>query len=69
MPITRVSRFNCPNCGALYDLVCVEAERVTTDRELACLTCGGSLQGREGRSVLKYFLLEPPQQVRKRRVG
>ena len=55
----RVTRFNCPNCDAVYDLVRTEAEFVTTDRELVCLTCGGPLRSREGRFILKYFLLEP----------
>jgi predicted RNA-binding Zn-ribbon protein involved in translation (DUF1610 family) len=55
----RVTRFNCPNCDAKYDLVRTEAEPVTTDRELVCLSCGGPLRSREGRFILKYFLLEP----------
>jgi predicted RNA-binding Zn-ribbon protein involved in translation (DUF1610 family) len=52
------SRFNCPNCGAVYEVVHVEAENVAVDRELACLSCGAPLQAREGRFVVKYFLLE-----------
>jgi hypothetical protein len=56
-----VAQFNCPNCNAMYDLVRVEAESVTADRELACLTCEGPLRAREGRFVLKYFLREPYQ--------
>jgi predicted RNA-binding Zn-ribbon protein involved in translation (DUF1610 family) len=59
MPTAQQSRFRCPNCGALYEIVRVEAESVTVDRELSCLMCGAPLQGREGRSVLKYFLVEP----------
>jgi predicted RNA-binding Zn-ribbon protein involved in translation (DUF1610 family) len=51
------SRFNCPNCGALYEVVHVEAENVAIDRELACLSCDAPLQSRQGRFVLKYFLL------------
>jgi ribosomal protein S27E len=37
------TRFNCPNCGALYEVVHVEAENVAIDRELACLSCGGPI--------------------------
>jgi hypothetical protein len=39
------------------------------DREPSCLTCGAPLPGREGRFVLKYFLLEPSQHLGKRKVG
>jgi hypothetical protein len=52
------SRFNCPNCGAVYEVVCVEAETVAVDRALACLGCSAPLQARQGGFVLKYFLLE-----------
>jgi hypothetical protein len=52
------SRFNCPNCRALYEVVHVEAENVAIDRGLACLSCGAPLQSRQGRFVLKYFLLK-----------
>jgi hypothetical protein len=52
------SRSNCPNCDAVYEVVRVEAEDVAVDRELACLSCGAPLQARQGRFVLKYFLLE-----------
>jgi transcription elongation factor Elf1 len=69
MPKAEAVYFNCPNCGALYDLVRVEAEPVMINHELACLLCGAPLQGREGRFVLKYFLLEPSRVARKRRVG
>lgn len=65
-----VTRFNCPNCDAMYDLVRTEAETVTTDRKLVCLTCGAPLQSREGRFILKYFLLEPVRRhLGRRRMG
>jgi hypothetical protein len=67
MATAQESRFQCPNCGAVYQLVRVVAETVAVDRELTCLGCGGSLQGREGRFVLKYFLLERPHAVTPRR--
>jgi predicted RNA-binding Zn-ribbon protein involved in translation (DUF1610 family) len=66
---SQVTRFNCPNCDAPYLLVRVDAESVTTDSQVECLTCGAPLQGREGRVVLKYFLLGPGRRVGKRRVA
>jgi predicted RNA-binding Zn-ribbon protein involved in translation (DUF1610 family) len=51
--------FKCPNCGALYEVVRVEAAPAN-DREIACRACGGPLRGREGRFILKYFLVERP---------
>lgn len=66
---SRATRFSCPNCGAAYDLVRVETESVTTDRELVCLACGAPLKSREGRFILKYFLLEPTHHIGRRRVG
>ena len=49
--------FTCPNCQALYQVVKVEAGPETDNRELTCRVCGGPLAGREGKFVLKYFLL------------
>jgi hypothetical protein len=49
--------FACPNCDAYYQVVKVEAGPETNDRELACRSCGGRLKSREGKFVLKYFLL------------
>jgi hypothetical protein len=58
MAAAQVSRFQCPNCGAQYQIVRVEADAASIDRELTCLSCDAPLQGREGQLVLKYFLLE-----------
>ena len=33
----------------------------TTDREITCLSFGGPLHGREGRFLLKYFMIERPK--------
>jgi hypothetical protein len=52
-----VKMFTCPNCQALYQVVKVEPGLETVDRELACLSCGAPLSGREGNFVLKYFML------------
>ena len=49
--------FTCPNCGALYQLVKVDAGPESDNREITCRSCGGPLTGREGGLVLKYFLL------------
>lgn len=56
MPEHQEARFNCGNCGAPYEVVRVEAP-VTADRVIACLSCGVPLEAREGRFVLKYFLV------------
>ena len=60
MPGGRPAAFNpftCPNCGAFYQLVKAEAGPETDNREITCRACGGPLVGREGKFVLKYFLL------------
>src|SRR6476646_2985890 len=49
--------FTCPNCKALYQVVKLEAGLGTIDAEIRCRVCGGPLVGREGKFVLKYFLL------------
>jgi ssDNA-binding Zn-finger/Zn-ribbon topoisomerase 1 len=67
MATVQESRFQCPNCGALYELVCVEADTVSVDRGLTCLSCGAPLQARQGRFALKYFLLERSHSATPRR--
>ena len=47
--------FNCPNCGARYEVVRIEEPPRPSDREVTCLSCGGPLNGREGRFILKYL--------------
>jgi hypothetical protein len=43
----------------MYQLVRVEAPPgPTTDREVACVDCGGALHGRAGKFLLKYFMVE-----------
>jgi len=54
--------FDCPNCGAKYEIVRVEfPPQPTADRAITCVSCGGSLRGRHGMFVLKYFLVERPR--------
>jgi transcription elongation factor Elf1 len=59
--------FTCPNCKAFYEVVKVKAGPETADRDITCQVCGGSRAGREGKFVLKYFLLR--EAVRRRRQG
>ena len=70
MPGDRAPSFNPftrPNCDAYYQVVKVEAGPETDNREIVCRACGGPLAGREGKFVLKYFLLR--EAVRRRRQG
>jgi uncharacterized paraquat-inducible protein A len=64
-----LSRFNCINCDALYEVKYVEDETVAVDHELACVRCGAPLQARQGRFVLKYLPLDSHSRraVRRRR--
>jgi predicted Zn finger-like uncharacterized protein len=50
--------FNCPNCNALYRVVKAETgPEAIIDREITCWVCGGPIAARDGKFVLKYFLL------------
>jgi hypothetical protein len=51
------SSFICPNCYALYRIIRVEVRREIIEREITCQACGGPLPAREGKFVLKYFML------------
>jgi hypothetical protein len=53
----KTSIFNCPNCDALYQVVKGEPGHETIDRSVACGSCRGPLPARDGKFVLKYFLL------------
>ena len=57
--------FKCPTCTAEYQLVRVETDKISMDRELACISCGGPLNGREGGLVLKYFYVDRRSKKRK----
>jgi RNase P subunit RPR2 len=59
--------FVCPNCAALYEIVKVEAGPEMTRQEVTCLSCGGPLPAREGKFVIKYFLLREVGRVQKSR--
>ena len=55
--VTGTQFSNCPHCNALYQIIKAEAGPESGDREVACRVCGGPLPGREGKFVVKYFLL------------
>ena len=58
MTIPQSTSFECPNCAAKYEVVRVDAPPgPTADREITCVSCGGPLHGRQGRLILKYFLV------------
>ena len=60
--------FECPNCGAKYEIVRAEVPpQPTADREVRCVSCGGSLRGRHGMFILKYFLVERPRRIGQKR--
>ena len=50
--------FACPNCGAQYEIVRVEKDTVVAGEQVTCRRCGGPLSGRDGRFILKYFLVD-----------
>ena len=53
---------DCPHCGAGYKLVRVDVTPpASVEREITCRKCGASLHGREGRYILKYFLVKGPR--------
>jgi predicted RNA-binding Zn-ribbon protein involved in translation (DUF1610 family) len=55
------SRFDCPNCGARYKVVRVEAESVEPGGQLACRSCGAPLEAHDGNTILKYFMVDRPR--------
>ena len=59
MPQRSPTPFNCPNCGAKYKVVEVEAPSATAD--LTCVSCGDPLPARDGGFLLKYFLVQRPR--------
>ena len=60
MPMSEAAPFACPNCGADYEVVRVEAPAVMPEGRLTCIKCGGPLHAREGRYIPKYFLVGAP---------
>jgi transcription elongation factor Elf1 len=60
---TGTKFFNCPNCNALYQIIKIEAG--SESPEITCRACGGPLQGRDGKFVVKYFLLRKAARVQR----
>ena len=60
----EVTRFQCPNCEATYNLIRVEAPP-KYDRQLACLSCGAPLRNRDHKFALKYFQVEGGREIRR----
>jgi predicted Zn finger-like uncharacterized protein len=58
---SRAELFNCPNCNAQYRLVRAEAGPESSNGRIECRHCGGPLNGREGRFILKYLLVDRPR--------
>jgi hypothetical protein len=50
----------------LYQLIKADAGPETIDRSVPCRSCDQPLAGREGKFVLKYFLLRNAGRVRRR---
>jgi predicted RNA-binding Zn-ribbon protein involved in translation (DUF1610 family) len=56
-PMDEATPYACPTCGAEYKVVRVEAKTMVPEGRLTCTKCGGPLHAREGRHILKYFLV------------
>jgi uncharacterized protein YbaR (Trm112 family) len=65
MANNRPPLFFCPNCKALYQVVKTEAGPKTTDHDITCQECKAPFPGREGKFVLKYFMLRKGARDRK----
>ena len=61
MSSAGTSAFECPTCSAQYKVVRVKAESVSANQQLVCRKCGGPLHGRDGRFIVKYFLVDRPR--------
>jgi hypothetical protein len=57
--------FKCRNCDALYHIVKIEAGPESADREITSRACGGPLPARDGKFVMKYFLLRKAGRIQK----
>jgi hypothetical protein len=47
----------CQNCNALYQIVKVEAGPESVSPGIICLECRAPFQERDGKFILKYFML------------
>jgi hypothetical protein len=53
--VNEAKPFACPTCRTEYHVARVEAKVSTAEGQLLCTSCGGPLNAREGRFLLKYF--------------
>jgi hypothetical protein len=60
LKVPKPEPFACPICSAQYKLIRAEADGASVFG-LVCRKCGGPLNGREGRFVLKYFFVDRPR--------
>ena len=65
MGVPKKSSFICPLCNALYQIVRQAAGPETVYSEITCHACGFPLPNREGKYVLKYFLLRKGARVKR----
>ena len=61
MNMREHDNFNCPNCGASYKVVRVEAP-VRTNVAIACRNCGAPLAACADGAALKYFMVARPHE-------
>lgn len=54
----------CPQCDAVYHVVMANVGSEQDEQGVTCLACGTLLAGREGKFILKYFMLRPDGYVR-----
>jgi len=66
---TGRTSFACPKCNALYQVVRQEAGPETIDYPIRCRACDDLLPARDGKFVLKYFLLREGGHIQQWRVA
>jgi hypothetical protein len=59
----------CAVCDAMYQVSKTEGEDEATDPEITCLVCGAPFPAREGKFVLKYFMLRKAARLRRGRLS
>jgi predicted RNA-binding Zn-ribbon protein involved in translation (DUF1610 family) len=65
MIVNVKTSFACPNCNALYQVIRQQAGPETVNHEVTCRACGGPLPNREGKFILKYFLLRKSGRIQR----
>jgi predicted Zn finger-like uncharacterized protein len=62
MAAPQGTNFNCPQCGARYTVIQVEALPVADGAEIECVNCDEPFEVHAGRFAFKYFLVGPKLQ-------